>query len=335
MTASSDTPHSLQQLGAESLETPSALLEVIAEADQADGAPPISDQAILAARQGRRTVFGVHEGEQLVGVGLLGEGELDLVIRPSARGRGLGTAALHGMISAKDPAAAHAADGLKAWAHGENPAARALMSGAGFFPIRTLYRLALPTSELEAALANAREMPDGFRVISFDPSDDKLAEAWVQVNAAAFASHPEQGAVTLEDFRTLMAEPWFDPRDLRLAIDPRVDPGDEGDVAIAGYTWVKTTQVEMAEGRQGTETELYVLGVDPRFAGLGLGAGLMGETFRVMREHSPDRITLYVDGDNESALALYYRAGFVTDQVSTQWHAPASALEEHIRRSAG
>jgi mycothiol synthase len=38
-----------------------------------------------------------------------------------------------------------------------------------------------------------------------------------------------------------------------------------------------------------------------------------------MSTHSPDRITLYVDGDNTNAVALYERAGFEIEQRSTQY----------------
>jgi mycothiol synthase len=38
-----------------------------------------------------------------------------------------------------------------------------------------------------------------------------------------------------------------------------------------------------------------------------------------MAMHHPDRITLYVDGDNVNAVELYLRAGFVVEQRSMQY----------------
>jgi len=283
---------------------------VLETAERADGMPPVSDQALLAARHGQRRLFGVvGPAGALDGVAILGEAELDLVVRPEARGRGLGSAALAGLLEQHERDAAGAAGHeLRAWAHGENPAATALLERAGFSPVRSLLRLALPVDRLSDAIAEARALPAGFRIAGFDPADDGQADSWVRVNAAAFADHPEQGSVTHGDFRALTAEPWFDPDDLRLAFDERSG-------SLAGYSWIKTVR----EAGAGTETELYVLGVDPAYAGRGLGAALLGETLRRMSEHSPDRISLYVDGDNDSARALYDRAGFAVDQRSTQW----------------
>lgn len=311
----------LTRLDPGSLDAETDLRGILEDAELIDGTPPVSDQAVLAAKQSKRELYGIRgDTRAFDGLGILGEGELDLVIHPDARGRGLGTAALTEMLAAKDPEASRE---LRAWAHGENPAATALLAGAGFAPIRTLFRLALPPADLPAAIAGARPMPEGFRMTPFEPGNKAHADEWVRVNAAAFASHPEQGAVTLEDFRALTREPWFDVNDLRLAFD--------GDDRLAGYAWVKTSGAEPSGAEPSgaessgartstTETELYVLGVDPGYAGRGLGAGLFGESLRQMATHSPDRITLYVDGDNERARALYDRAGFVTDAISTQWH---------------
>lgn len=288
-----------------------AVRELLAEAERFDGAPPVSDQALLSAAQGRRAL--VAFGDPMVAVGVLGEGELDLVVRPGGRGRGVGAAALGELlrIARDEDRGAGAAAGpqeLRAWAHGENPAAHALLAGAGFEPVRSLLRLALDPARLPAAIDAARPMPEGVRTVAYDPANPAHAADWVRVNAAAFADHPEQGAVTPADFEALTRENWFDPQDLRLAYAS--DPAG----GLAGYTWIKTVR-----GEHGVETELYVLGVDPAWHGRGLGAALTGETLRRMREHAPDRITLYVDGGNEQARSIYDRAGFEVDQRSTQW----------------
>lgn len=277
--------------------------KILEEATHHDGTPPVSDQALLAVAQERRRLF-----EEPDAIGIIGEGELDLVVRPTQRGKGIGRALLRTLLGSDE-----AWTELRAWAHGENPAATALLRGAGFEPVRELLRLALDPATLDQAIGAARSLPEGFEVREYSPGAEghaDQADDWVRVNAAAFASHPEQGQMSRADFDALTREPWFAADDLRLAYATSGERQGE----LAGFTWVKTVQ----EGNT-TETELYVLGVDPTFAGIGLGAALLGETLRQMATHRPNRITLYVDGDNTNAVALYARAGFVVEQRSMQY----------------
>lgn len=301
---------------------------LLARAEHADGVAPISDQALLAAAQGQRELVLFYaaddeRAEAVLAVGALGQGELDLVVDPAARGRGVGRQALAALLGGER------ADNteLLSWAHGENPATEALLSGAGFVPVRSLYRM-----ELDPALLPAPSDPlavrfaHGLSLAPFDatrpataaqPSD---AERWVRVNAAAFASHPEQGRVTLADFALMREEPWFDPSELLLL-------GAPGAAELAGYTWVKTVPAahdavpDSAPGtaQPGPETELYAIGVDPQRAGGGLGRGLLEATLARMAQHAPSRVSLYVDGENERAVRMYEAAGFTVAARSRQW----------------
>ena len=117
----------------------------------------------------------------------------------------------------------------------------------------------------------------------------------------------------------------------------RVSTGDENRIMVllvhrtkqrdvsfpVSYTHLDVYKRQVREGGS-TDTELYVLGVDPKFAGIGLGAALLGETLRQMQLHEPNRITLYVDGDNTNAVDLYLRAGFEVEQRSVQYLRRAS-----------
>ncbi len=282
--------------------------KILEEATHHDGTPPVSDQALLAVTQGRRRLF-----EEPDAIGIIGEGELDLVVRPTERGKGIGRALLRTLLASDE-----ASTELRAWAHGENPAATALLRSAEFEPVRELLRLALDPAALDKAIGAARRLPEGFEVRAYSPGAEghaDQADDWVRVNAAAFASHPEQGQMSRAEFDALTREPWFAADDLRLAYATSGERQGE----LAGFSWVKTVQ----EGNT-TETELYVLGVDPTFAGIGLGAALLGETLRQMATHRPNRITLYVDGDNTNAVALYARAGFVVEQRSMQYSRAAT-----------
>ncbi len=287
---------------------------VIAAAEAADGASPVSDQAMLAATQGLRSLLSFTEPTspaESVAIGVVGQGEVDLVVRPDARGRGVGTAALDALLRREEGE-------LKAWAHGENPAAEALLRSAGFAPVRSLFRMSLDPALLprDGRDPLAVPAPEGFALRAFDPEEPDDADAWVRVNAAAFAEHPEQGRITDADFSLMREEAWFDPADLILLAD--LGAASEGNV-LAGSTWIKTVREE-----SGVECELYAVGVHPDYAGRGLGRLLLDVTLARMAEHAPDRVTLYVDGDNERAVRMYETAGFTVCSRSRQWARPAA-----------
>ena len=313
-------------------ETPSAdalaqARALIAEAEAFDGAPPVSDQALLEASQGKRELLlftaadappepgGPDDAGEVSArdralpdaLGIVGAGELDLVVRPGERGRGVGAAALGALLE-------RTSGEVRSWAHGVNPAAERLLTNAGFAPVRSLFRMALDPALLSGAAADplAIPVPEGLALRAFDPDSTVDASAWVDANAAAFAQHPEQGRITLNDFAAMRAEPWFDPADLIL-LGELDDEGRELP-RIAGSTWVKTVR----DGAS-TETELYAVGVRPDRAGQGLGRILLAVTLSRMAQHSPQRVTLYVDGENSRAVELYERAGFTVDSRSRQW----------------
>ncbi|MBL3685979.1 mycothiol synthase [Leucobacter zeae] len=309
---------------------------VIAEAEAADGASPVSDQAMLAAAQGQRALLLFrrrderHDGDAPAhdptapdAVGIVGQGEVDLVVRPGLRGRGIGTAALGALLAHGRAGGARTDPGpLRAWAHGENPAAEALLGAAGFAPVRTLFRMDLDPALLPDGEADPLSLaaPDGLRLRAFDPRRPGDAPAWVDANAAAFASHPEQGRITESDFALMRAEPWFDADDLILLEEVGSDPAAP---RLAGSTWVKTVREAGEDGAQETVVaELYAVGVRPERAGQGLGRLLLDATLRRMARHSPDRVSLYVDGENERAVELYRRAEFTVGSRSRQWERP-------------
>lgn len=276
---------------------------IMTEAETHDGFSAISDQALLAATQGQRELVRFVEGDAPVAVGVVGQGELDLVVRPDARGRGVGREALRTLLSDAGPG------DLRAWAHGaENPAAEALLDGVGFTPVRTLYRMdldpALLPNDGQDPLAIAT--PNGLELRAFDPASETDAVAWVRANAAAFHAHPEQGRVTESDFALMREEAWFAPEDLILLADTATDE-------LAGSTWIKTVRDD------GVETELYAVGVRPEYAGNRLGTLLLRVTLARMAQHDPDRVSLYVDGENEAAVRLYQAAEFTIGSSSRQW----------------
>ena len=287
-----------------------AARELLAEAEANDGSSPVSDQAMLAAAQGQRALL-FAEGDSTVGpiaLAIVGQGEVDLVVRPAERGNGVGSSML---AAALDHLQARSGE-LRAWAHGDNPAADALLGSAGFTPVRALLRMDLDPALLpqDARDPLATPVPSGLTLRAFDPGNPADATAWVRANAASFADHPEQGRITEADFTLMREEGWFDPDDLILLVD--------ADGAVVASTWIKT--IPSGDNVEGSrECELYALGVRPEYAGQGLGRLLLDVTLARMAQHRPTQVSLYVDGENQRAVELYERALFTVGSSSRQW----------------
>lgn len=296
---------------------------LLAEIERADGASPVSDQALLAAAQGSRELFLITQagtwataeiggdkevGVGEVGVGVIGEGEIDLALLPNHRGVEAEATALRLLL-------ARTAGDVRCWVHGDRPETEAALAGAGFSPARSLYRMALDPDLLPADGVRALDLPApaGYSLRGYGTAAGDDA-AWVAVNAAAFATHPEQGRITVAQFAQMRQESWFDPEDLIL-----LDAGSE----LAGSTWVKTLRGGEAGG-EAVSCELYAVGVRPAHAGKGLGRLLLKATLARMAEHAPGAVTLYVDGDNTAAVGLYESARFTIDSRSRQWLRPGT-----------
>jgi mycothiol synthase len=278
-----------------------AILALAAAADEVDGVHPLSEDALLRVRHARpdaasgdaeRVHLLVDSGGELAGYAYLDRSDPEgpsgeLVVHPRHRLRGHGTALL--------AAAAQAADGAgqRFWAHGDEPGARRFAEGNGFERSRVLWQMrrALTTDLPE------RPLPAGVTVRHFRPGADD--EAWLRVNARAFAHHPEQGRWTQDDLRERIDEPWFDPAGFLLA----VDVAD----TLLGFHW---TKVHAAEGGAPAIGEVYVLGVDPDGHQRGLGSALTVAGLAHLKGLGLAEAMLYVDESNTAAVALYRRFGF-------------------------
>jgi mycothiol synthase len=143
-------------------------------------------------------------------------------------------------------------------------------------------------------------------VRTFEPGRDE--EAWLAVNARAFAGHPEQGGWTRADLDDRIGQPWFDPRGFFLAADTRRDG------ALAGFHWTK-----VHDGGPEPAGEVYVVGVDPSYQGTGLGKALTVIGVRHLHDHGLRTVELYVDGSNTAARRLYDALGFTEAAVDVQY----------------
>ncbi|MGV1007143.1 MAG: mycothiol synthase [Dermatophilaceae bacterium] len=281
-----------------------------AEVAAEDGVAALSEQFLLGLRDGSpaRHVLADND-DRLVGYAQLADPGMpasaaELLVAPSARRRGVGTALL----------AALPRDVL-VWCHGDLPAARGFAAARGLRTVRELHRMAL---RLDTAELDQPRLPSDLAVRTFQPGADE--QPWVQTNAAAFASHPEQGRLTLADLRERMAQPWFDPAGFFLVV-PRphrepAGPATRGTAgpAIAAFHWTKAPPAEV-----------YVVGVHPAYQGQGLGRAVTLLGLHHLREQGYDTVTLYTDGDNAPALAIYRSLGFVTVGLDRMVAFPADA----------
>jgi mycothiol synthase len=291
------------------------VLRLVAAAAAEDGVPPLSEHALLhlrydvtAAGQAPDTERGGGEPSR-AGLDLItaeagqvtGYAHLDfdgpagasaeLVVDPARRRRGAGRALLTELMARADGGP------LRAWAHGDLPAAAALARGAGLSRVRALWQMRRSLREPFAEPA----VPEGITLRTFVPGRDE--DEWLRVNGRAFASHPEQGSWTRSDLAMREKEAWFDPAGFFLA---------ERDGRLAGFHWTKVDGSGPGE--------VYVVGVDPDEQGTGLGRALTLTGLRYLRDDRRlPEVTLYVDESNTAAIRMYTRLGFTRSATDVMY----------------
>ncbi|MFF9626429.1 mycothiol synthase [Streptomyces griseosporeus] len=298
--------------GARSIETYPALspdqieavLGLLAEAAADDGQQAVSEQGRLQLRGGARE--GVSHllltvGDELAGYAQLEDTDpveapaAELVVHPAHRGHGHGRALGSALLAASGKR-------LRVWAHGGHAAARHLAQVLGLTLFRELRQMRRSLTDLDLP---EPVLPEGVTVRAFVPGQDDAA--WLAVNAAAFAHHPEQGSLTQRDLDDRKAEPWFDPAGFFLA-ERETDGGRD----LVGFHWTKVH----AEEQLG---EVYVLGVAPGIQGGGLGKALTTIGLRHLAAQGLPTAMLYVDADNKAAVSVYERMGFTTYEADLMY----------------
>ena len=214
--------------------------------------------------------------------------EAELVVKPSARHRGLGAQMLAALLR-------DSSGSLLIWAHGDHPDARALATRFSLTPERELFQLRLTPVRVHGAPAP---------VTAFRPGVDDTE--WLALNALAFAGHPEQGQLTQTDLVSRLDEPWFNADDFLIARD------DTG--AMSGFCWLKV---------DGAVGEFYAVAVSPAAQGTGLGRALVNAGLARLVARNIAVSSLYVEGENTAALALYRSVGFIDFTVDVQYRGSA------------
>lgn len=325
---SDDAPETTIELssGAPTPSQVDALVELARSAEEADANPPFSEQTLVELHKSTdsptsevplRIVYAwaspaersADQQHLLTGAGVVVVGAegapdvLELVVRPNCRQHGIGgqlAAALADDVLAPQPGRVQ-----RAWAHGEHDAAARLATRYGWGPVRELWRMRLTALD---GVPSPR-LPEDVTIRPFAPGQDEAA--WLKANAAAFATHPEQGRLTREDLDARMEEDWFDPAGFLLAQD---DGGE-----LLGFHWTKIHPRDDGEGRTEPLGEVYVVGVVPDAQGRGLGYSLTLAGIEHLRSQGLRAIMLYVDADNTAAIELYRKLGFTRWDVDTMY----------------
>jgi mycothiol synthase len=271
-----------------------------------DGVSPLDDAVRLDLEFGAGTgthVLATEPEASVVGYAHVtrddsGAGSGHVVVAPAHRRRGIGSALLERLASEVAP------QPLQVWAHGDSAAARTLARSSGFRRVRDLWQM---RRRLDGPLAEPA-YPAEVTVRTFRPGEDD--EAWVALNATAFAEHPEQGRLTVDDLHHRMAQPWFDPAGLFLA-----ERGGD----LVGFHWTKVHPAGDGEPAVG---EVYAVGVHPSAQGLGLGKALTLTGLHHLASRGLGEVLLYVDAANRPAVRVYERLGFVRTAVDVMYQRP-------------
>lgn len=297
-----------------------AVKGLLDSASSADGHAALDEHAWLDLVQGGREGFAGlvawEEGhDHPVGYAQVSRGSnswaLEFVVDPHHRVPG-NTVGVDLVAEATRVIATEGGGHVHLWVNQPRPEHDRIAASVGLRPGRALYQMRRPLP-VEDSLRPARGEAGSLETRAFRPGHDE--QAWLEVNNRAFAWHREQGGWDLSTIALREREPWFDPSGFLL---------HEREGRLAGFCWTKVhSQQHPALG------EIYVIAVDPDFAGRGLGrllvlAGLDHLAGKGLRE-----AMLYVDADNKTAVKLYVDLGFVVNHLDRAYTGDIAPAGDH------
>lgn len=295
---------------------------LVAEVEAHDGYRPLSDhlwlELVHGARSGyaavlARSVDGNDGGDGDRGGTLAGYAQLshsndswtlETVVRPSHR-RDLAELGGALVTTALDLVAHRGGGPVHWWVFRPDECADRIAAANGLRPERRLLQMRRPLPLDDSG-------PPAPHIVTRPFEVGRDEEAWLEVNNAAFAWHPEQGGWNLDTLRQREGEHWFDPAGFLL---------HERDGRLAGFCWTKVHADE-----DPPIGEIYVVAVHPDFHSLGLGNALTRAGLHSLAERGLTEGMLFVDADNTTAVTLYERLGFTVHHVDCAYVADVEPL---------
>lgn len=264
------------------------LWRLLDDIDAADGYYPLTEAAVLAVRQGEGRGVVVTDGGVIVGfVHRRHDGErfiVETAIHPDCR-------AVQAHLALQAAVGDLGASPVWLWASEIETLSAA--HELGFVERRRLVQLvrSLPIDD-RAVIA------EGVVVETFRPGVDE--GAFIAVNNAAFADHPDNADWDFAEMQDRMSRSWFDPQGVFIA---RLKGRP------VGVVWTKRHARDVGE--------IYIIGVHPKAQGMGLGRALtlIGLDYQY-REQGARQAMLYTEADNEAGRSLYASLGF--DELRAQ-----------------
>ncbi len=276
-----------------------AVLSMLDEVEHHDGHPPLSEAKSLGLRKGRGVGLVGRHGEVPVGYAHLAESadawDLQIAVHPAHRERDdEGVDEIREALARRAMAEVGERGGalLRLWAFRATDDDDAMGRRVGLERGRELLQMRRPLPHPDDP-----ETPDDVVLREFVPGQDDAD--WLAVNARAFADHPDQGLWTPDDLQARFEEPWFDARGFLLA---------DRDGELVGFCWTKVHERQHLG-------EIYVIGTDPDHRGEGLGKALTIAGLDALSRAGMPAAMLYVEADNDAAIALYEKLGFDVDHV--------------------
>ena len=259
-----------------------------------DGLNPFSEHAVLHMQYGHETEvkhYMCFQNTHLVAYAhvdlsdLVTGPNIEIAVLPRFRRHGVGGKLIELILSQ------NSSRPIRLWAHGLSNGAAELAAHFGFKQVRTLWQM---RRSLNSPISEPN-FPSQLQIRSFDSAID--AESWLECNRLTFAHHPEQGQWSAKNLNQRLKEQWFDPEGLKVAVFEN---------EIVGYCWTKVDEAN-ANAKLG---EIYVIGIHPNWQNQGLGKAFTIDGLRYLRSLNLNTALLYVDLENEKAIALYKSLGF-------------------------